>query len=203
MSRPNRSDAHLSPEDEAAREAEVREYFDDAAPKRHAKPSRSEHSAVYADALVPDDSHPELDKFQDLEAHTERLVYEGSKVEEEFVETEYYKDLGGVGKQHHTVTPGSLRLSRFFSVLKLQHLLTFLFLPLGIGCVKCQLSSGEQTGTGFIKMDRDQGASFTLSEDPDAAERHASCKGNPATNEWIPSADTVYPESDKPNRSDS
>nr|CAB3501315.1 unnamed protein product [Digitaria exilis] len=167
MSRPNRSDAHLSPEDEAAREAEVREYFDDAAPKRHAKPSRSEHSAVYADALVPDDSHPELDKFQDLEAHTERLVYEGSKVEEEFVETEYYKDLGGVGKQHHTVTPGSLRLSR------------------------------------FIKMDRDQGASFTLSEDPDAAERHASCKGNPATNEWIPSADTVYPESDKPNRSDS
>ncbi|KAF8683632.1 hypothetical protein HU200_044555 [Digitaria exilis] len=157
---PNRSDAHLSPEDEAAREAEVREYFDDAAPKRHAKPSRSEHSAVYADALVPDDSHPELDKFQDLEAHTEpeqqaadayvvvdgcffqRLVYERSKVEEEFVETEYYKDLGGVGKQHHTVS--------------------------------------------FIKMDRDQGASFTLSEDPEAAERHASCKGNPATNEWIP-----------------
>ncbi|RCV45480.1 hypothetical protein SEVIR_9G461300v4 [Setaria viridis] len=161
MSRPNRSDAHLSPEDEAAREAEVRGYFDDAAPKRHTKPSRSEHSPVYADAIVPDSSHPELDKFQDLEAHTERLVYEGGKVGEEFVETEYYKDLGGVGKQHHT------------------------------------------TGTGFIGMDRDKGASFKLSEDPDAAERHASCKGNPATNEWIPSADTVYPASDKPSRSDS
>lgn len=161
MSRPSRSDAHLSPADEAAREAEVREYFDDAAPKRHTKPSRSDHSAVYADALVPDSSHPELDKFQELEAHTERLVYEGGKVGEEFVETEYYKDLGGVGKQHHT------------------------------------------TGTGFIRMDRDKGASFKLSEDPDAAERHASCKGNPATNEWIPSADTVYPASDKPSRSDS
>ncbi|CAN6284808.1 unnamed protein product, partial [Urochloa humidicola] len=161
MSRPDRSDAHLSPEAEAEREAEVREYFDDAAPKRHTKPSRSDHSAVYADALVPDTSHPELDKFQDLEAHTERLVCEGGKVGEEFVETEYYKDLGGVGKQHHT------------------------------------------TGTGFIRMDRDTGASFKLSEDPDAAERHASCKGNPATNEWIPSADTVYPASDKPSRSDS
>ncbi|CAN6295648.1 unnamed protein product [Urochloa humidicola] len=80
MSRPDRSDAHLSPEAEAEREAEVREYFDDAAPKRHTKPSRSDHSAVYADALVPDTSHPELDKFQDLEAHTERLVCEGGKV---------------------------------------------------------------------------------------------------------------------------
>ncbi|KAL6644785.1 hypothetical protein ACP70R_016393 [Stipagrostis hirtigluma subsp. patula] len=187
MSRPDRSDARLSPEAEAAREAEVREYFDDAAPKRHSKPSRSDHSSVYADALVPDDAHPELDKFQELEAHTEvshilaylaktrvyeeltrrgllflqRLVYEGGKVGEEFVETEYYKDLGGVGKQHHT------------------------------------------TGTGFIKMDKTHGASFELSEGAGAGERHASCKGNPATNEWIPSADTVYPASDKPNRSDS
>ncbi|KAJ1297819.1 hypothetical protein BS78_01G406500 [Paspalum vaginatum] len=166
MSRPNRSDAHLSPEDAATREAEVRGYFDDAAPKRHSKPSRSEHSAVYTDALVPDaggNSHPELDRFQELEVHTERLVlvYEGGKAGEEFVETEYYKDLGDVGKQHHT------------------------------------------TGTGFIKMDKAQGASFKLAEDPDATERHASCKGNPATNEWIPSADTVYPASDKPNRSDS
>ena len=73
ISRPNRSDAHLSPADEAVREAEVREDFDDAAPKRHTKPSRSEHSAVYTDALVPDSTHPELDKFQELEAHTEVL----------------------------------------------------------------------------------------------------------------------------------
>uniref|UniRef100_A0A0E0KBP5 Maternal effect embryo arrest 59 n=1 Tax=Oryza punctata TaxID=4537 RepID=A0A0E0KBP5_ORYPU len=162
MSRPARSDAHLSPEVEAAMEAEVREYYDEAAPKRHSKPSRSEPSAVYTDALVPDDSHPELDRFQQLEAHTEKLVCEGGKAVDEFVETEYYKDLGCVGKQHHT------------------------------------------TGTGFIKMDKPSAdASFHLSNDPDASERHASCKGNPATNEWIPSADTVYPASDKPNRSDS
>ena len=48
-----------------------------------------------------------------------------------------------------------------------------------------------QTGTGFIKMDKPTGASFELSEDPDTTERHASSKGNPATNEWIPSADRV------------
>ncbi|VAI07402.1 unnamed protein product [Triticum turgidum subsp. durum] len=105
MSRPSRSDAHLSPVDEAVRVDEVRGYYDGAAPKRHSKPSRSDHSAVYTDALAgpgADGSHPEL------------------------------------------------------------------------------------------------------SEDPDATERHASSKGNPATNEWISSADTVYQEeSDKPNRSDS
>jgi len=60
----------------------------------------------------------------------QRLVYEGGKVGEEFVETEYYKDLGGVGKQHHTVTPGSLRLLLHFfrdlSAYELQNLLTFL-----------------------------------------------------------------------------
>lgn len=30
-------------------------------------------------------------------------MYEGANVGDEFVETEYYKDLGGVGEQHHTV----------------------------------------------------------------------------------------------------
>jgi hypothetical protein len=64
----------------------------------------------------------------------QRLVYEGGKVGEEFVETEYYKDLGGVGKQHHTVTTaGSLRFLPFFRDLgarELQNLLT----PLSFLC---------------------------------------------------------------------
>lgn len=33
----------------------------------------------------------------------QKLVCEGGKAGDEFVETEYYKDLGCVGKQHHTV----------------------------------------------------------------------------------------------------
>lgn len=41
----------------------------------------------------------------------QKLVYKGGQVEEEFVETEYYKDLGCIGKEHHTVF--------FFALLQL------------------------------------------------------------------------------------
>jgi hypothetical protein len=33
----------------------------------------------------------------------QKLVYDGSQVRDEFVETEYYKDLNSVDKHHHTV----------------------------------------------------------------------------------------------------
>jgi len=46
-----------------------------------------------------------------------------------------------------------------------------------------------QTGTGFIKVDDTNG--FNLVPESEF-EHHASCKGNPATNEWTPApADTV------------
>ncbi|KAJ3682678.1 hypothetical protein LUZ60_012905 [Juncus effusus] len=161
MSRPNRSDAHLGPEEEARIEAETREFFDERAPKRHTKPSRSEHSFVYSDALVPSDkdSMPELDKFQNLEAHSEKLVFDGNKAADEYVETEYYDDLNKMGEQHHT------------------------------------------TGSGFIKMEKSNVNSFELAQNVDTCDHCTSCKGNPATNEWIPSAETVEWESNKPKRS--
>ncbi|RWW15685.1 hypothetical protein GW17_00020463, partial [Ensete ventricosum] len=133
--RPDRSDAHLAPEEEVKVEAEAREYFDGIAPKRHTKPSRSEYSAVYSDSVPPNDSDsiPELDKFRDLEAH-------------------------------------------------------------------------NQTGTGFIKMEKGDGNRLELTPACacDASGCHPHLKGNPATNEWIPSADTVRPSPDshKPMRSD-
>lgn len=37
-------------------------------------------------------------------------------------------------------------------------------------------------------MENANGKSFILAPDNDDA-HHSSCKGNPATNEWIPSAD--------------
>ncbi|MQL92894.1 hypothetical protein Taro_025544 [Colocasia esculenta] len=75
-SRPNRSDAHLPPEEEARLTEETREYFDGIAPKRHSKPQRSEHSDRYSDALPPTDGAgiPELDRFRDLEVDTESLL---------------------------------------------------------------------------------------------------------------------------------
>ncbi|XP_058109287.1 uncharacterized protein LOC131252648 isoform X2 [Magnolia sinica] len=64
------------------------------------------------------------------------------------------------------------------------------------------LESDSQTGTGFIKVENANDSYLSLAPDSDSFDCHASCKGNPATNEWIPAADTVIPPSDKPNRSD-
>uniref|UniRef100_A0A5B7CEC7 Maternal effect embryo arrest 59 n=1 Tax=Davidia involucrata TaxID=16924 RepID=A0A5B7CEC7_DAVIN len=162
--RPNRSDAHLSKEEEAKIEEETREFFDGLAPKRHTKPQRSEYSSKYVDVLSNpnSDGHdiPELVEFQRLEHDSQKLVYNGSQVTEEFVETEYYKDLECIDKQHHT------------------------------------------TGTGFIKVENTNGMCFSLAPDS-TTDCHAACKGNPATNDWVPAAsDTVAFVSDKPKRSD-
>jgi len=162
--RPNRSDVHLSKEEETKIEEATREHFDGLAPKRHSKPQRSEYSTNYTDALSQDQDKnavpPEYLEFQHLENDSQKLVYNGSQVREEFVETEYYKDLNGIDKQHHT------------------------------------------TGTGFIKVENTNGAAFNL--EPGCTTCHSSCQGNPATNDWIPSAaDTENFVSDKPKRSES
>ncbi|KAF9598533.1 hypothetical protein IFM89_028065 [Coptis chinensis] len=162
--RPNRSDAHVSFEEERKIEEETREHFEGLAPKRHTKPQRSDHSSKYTDALGSSDQSttiPEMVKFQHLEDEDpQKLVYNGSDATEEYVETEYYKDLNCVDKQHHT------------------------------------------TGTGFIGVDTTDSSCFKL--EPDSVKDcHSSSKGNPATNDWIPSdADTEIFSSNKPSRSE-
>ncbi|XP_050204022.1 uncharacterized protein LOC126654027 isoform X2 [Mercurialis annua] len=129
--RANRSDVHVSVEEEAQMEEETRDYFDGLAPKRHTKPQRSEYSAQYADSDSNSETPiPELVEFQRLEAQ-------------------------------------------------------------------------PQTGTGFIKMEDANEKGFSLASDS-VTSCHASSKGNPATNDWIPAAssDTVTFPSDKPKRSD-
>ncbi|KAH6765683.1 hypothetical protein C2S52_016666 [Perilla frutescens var. hirtella] len=160
--RPNRSDVHLSGEEAAKAEAAARNYFDEAAPKRHTKPQRSDYSTDYADALSSskDQVIAEYSQFQQLEKDTQKLVYSGSKASEEFTETEYYKDLNCIDKQHHT------------------------------------------TGTGFIKMDNTNEKGFSLTPES-TTECHESCRGNPATNDWIPApSGQVDFITEKPNRSD-
>ncbi|KAK6786029.1 hypothetical protein RDI58_014554 [Solanum bulbocastanum] len=161
--RPNRSDVHLSKEEDTKIEEATREYFDDIAPKRHTKPQRSDYSSTYVDHinLYPSshDTIPENVEFQRLENDPQKLVYNDSQVTEEFIETEYYKDLNCIDKQHHT------------------------------------------TGTGFIKVENN-GNTFNIGADSTSDPSHVY-KGNPATNDWIPSAvDEVDFISGKPNRSD-
>ncbi|KAF5200178.1 maternal effect embryo arrest [Thalictrum thalictroides] len=164
MSRPNRSDVHVSLEEERKIEEKTREQFDAIAPKRHTKPQRSDYSSDSSDAhrnFDRDVNIPELIKFQHLENDDpQKLNYNRSDATEEYVETDYYDDLNGVDKQHHT------------------------------------------TGTGFIGMETTNSNCFKLEADS-TGESHASCKGNPATNDWIPSApDTTISSSNKPNRSE-
>ncbi|XP_002520440.2 uncharacterized protein LOC8279780 [Ricinus communis] len=160
--RPNRSDIHMTMEEEVRIEAETRDHFDGLAPKRHTKPQRSEYSSQYADAnpLHPTFT-PEFLEFQRLQTDPQKLRHNGKgEAGQEFAETEYYEDLNCIDKQHHT------------------------------------------TGTGFIKMENANGKGFTLAPDSVTC-CHASCKGNPATNDWIPAAaDTATFASDKPKRSD-
>ncbi|KAL2898807.1 Zinc transporter foi [Bienertia sinuspersici] len=162
LARPNRSDTHLSKEEENKIVKETKEHFEELAPKRHTKPQRSEYSSNYVDVNDSFTIIPEYTEFQRLENDQQKEEYKNvSQVSEEFVETDYYKDLSCVDKLHHT------------------------------------------TGKGFIRMEDGNGKSYQIAPDLGLS-HHASSQGNPATNDWIPSADDqANLVSDKPNRSDS
>jgi hypothetical protein len=67
--KPARSDPHLPPEEAARVEAGVRGYFDSVAPRRPAKPPRSDPSeGAAAEAGAGDGDLPELRKLQDIAA---------------------------------------------------------------------------------------------------------------------------------------
>ncbi|GJN14571.1 hypothetical protein PR202_gb01414 [Eleusine coracana subsp. coracana] len=115
--RPARSDPHLSPEEAARVEAEVRVYFDSVAPRRPAKPPRSDPSEDAAAAEAGDGGGdlPELRKLQDLAAEPQKLVLDGAgDVDggEEYVETRYYDGLNCIDKQHHTTGTGFIKVER-------------------------------------------------------------------------------------------
>ncbi|CAM0955260.1 unnamed protein product [Alopecurus aequalis] len=163
--RPARSDPHLPPEEAARVEAQVRGYFDSVAPRRPAKPPRSDPSdagAGGAEAAAGDDL-PELRKLRDLEANPQKLVLDGGDADgEEYAETQYYHGINCIDKQHHT------------------------------------------TGTGFIKVERPNtnGSSLNLTTVAYSSNNVVRRMSNPATNDWIPSSETVIPVSNKPGRSD-
>ncbi|XP_020699633.1 uncharacterized protein LOC110111910 isoform X1 [Dendrobium catenatum] len=77
----------------------------------------------------------------------------------------------------------------------------------GLHCINKQ---HHTTGSGFIKMEKPKGSNLNL-KSVSAFSSPASCSCNPATNDWIPQAETVgarvdnmvIPVSHKPNRSES
>ncbi|KAG5238303.1 hypothetical protein OIU78_007994 [Salix suchowensis] len=68
--------------------------------------------------------------------------------------------------------------------------------------LNCADKQHHTTGTGFITVENASGKCFSLAPDSTTS-CHASCKGNPATNDWVPAdADMVTSASDKPSRNE-
>nr|GLL39016.1 uncharacterized protein LOC109189085 isoform X1 [Ipomoea trifida] len=113
VSKPSRSDEILDPDQQLQIADQVRAQFDALAPKRPAKPNRSE-----PDSTLPmpagDIAIPELDKLQSLQSQVRDAVFsETDKAEqEEFVETHYYDELVSIDKQHHTTGTGFIKVVR-------------------------------------------------------------------------------------------
>lgn len=106
--KPSRSDEVLSPDEQLKIAEQVRAQFDSAAPKRPIKPSRSDPDSnpVPYSFVDQQPTIPELDKFRSLESQSPAVILSAQgdpTVEDEFVDTNYYKELNSIDKQHHTV----------------------------------------------------------------------------------------------------
>jgi len=105
VQKPSRSEEILEAQQQLQIAEQIKSHFESLAPKRHRKPLRSESSDDYDN--VEDDPcdgiPPELKKYQELESRSESLFVRenGERLPEEFVETDYYKDLNAIDKVHH------------------------------------------------------------------------------------------------------
>ncbi|KAK1587429.1 hypothetical protein Q3G72_012758 [Acer saccharum] len=115
VTKPSRSDEILDADQQLMIAHQIRSQFESMAPKRPTKPNRSEpdHQSAAANNPSTDDMStttteqniPQLDKLRSLLSQSQALIYsgdQGAMVQEEFVETEYYKELVSIDKQHHT-----------------------------------------------------------------------------------------------------
>ncbi|OAY33708.1 uncharacterized protein LOC110629917 [Manihot esculenta] len=115
VTKPSRSDEVLDTDQQLQIANQVRAQFDSIAPKRPAKPNRSEsESDTTPPKPVPSDADqiPELDRLRSLQSQSSGIFSaEGALVEQdEFVETHYYKELDSIDKQHHTTGSGFIRV---------------------------------------------------------------------------------------------
>lgn len=115
------------------------------------------------------------------------------------METEYYKELDSIEKRHHKVNLPWLFVCLF--VLSLNYKKNSLILVMKFG--------REQTGSGFIQVGKEGGGNVVHTQFIDAAtggrvHLHGGYKGNPATNDWLPTFDDrdLIFKSQKPNRSE-
>ncbi|XP_021273665.1 uncharacterized protein LOC110408868 [Herrania umbratica] len=116
VTKPSRSDEVLDADQQQKITNQVRAQFDSLAPKRPIKPTRSEPDSATATSNFPpavDQNIPELDKLRSLQSQSHLKILQGdSVVQDEFVETQYYKEMDSIDKEHHTTGSGFIRVVR-------------------------------------------------------------------------------------------
>ncbi|XAR51323.1 hypothetical protein NMG60_11005923 [Bertholletia excelsa] len=112
--KPSRSDEVLDADEQVRIFNQVRAQFDSLAPKRPAKPSRSESDSTTPPTPSSLESFPvpELEKFRSLQSQS-HVMFSGANAldQEEFVETQYYQQLDSVDKQHYMTGSGFIRVA--------------------------------------------------------------------------------------------
>ncbi|KAL3526824.1 hypothetical protein ACH5RR_011480 [Cinchona calisaya] len=115
VTKPSRSDDEVVDADQQLQITnQVRAQFESLAPKRPTKPNRSE-----SDSTTPpkpdQDYFPvlELERLKSLQSQSHHAIFSATCLDlrEEFVETEYYKELKSIDKQHHTTGSGFIKVA--------------------------------------------------------------------------------------------
>ncbi|XWS29754.1 hypothetical protein CRYUN_Cryun24cG0057600 [Craigia yunnanensis] len=119
VTKPSRSDEVLQADQQQQITNQVRAQFDSLAPKRPTKPNRSEPDFATTTSNVPpavDQYIPELNKLRSLQSqsqsHVKISVGGDTVVQDEFVETQYYREMDSIDKEHHTTGSGFIRVVR-------------------------------------------------------------------------------------------
>ncbi|PQQ14624.1 uncharacterized protein Pyn_32563 [Prunus yedoensis var. nudiflora] len=121
--KPSRSDEVLEADEQLKIANQIRARFDSAAPKRPIKPNRSEPDSSSSsstpnpvdNSIVDQPNIPELDKFRSLQSQSPVILSSAdgaTTVQDEFVDTEYYKELNSIDKQYHMTGSGFIKVVR-------------------------------------------------------------------------------------------
>ncbi|XP_052204248.1 uncharacterized protein LOC127809474 [Diospyros lotus] len=111
--KPSRSDEVLDANEQALITEQVKAKFDSMAPKRPAKPCRSEPespspASYFSGANLPP---PEFEKLRSLQSQSQGIISGSNTAADEFVETQYYQQLDSIDKQHHTTGSGFIKVA--------------------------------------------------------------------------------------------
>ncbi|KAL2531819.1 maternal effect [Abeliophyllum distichum] len=108
--KPSRSDDVLDADEQLLITNRARAQIESMMPRRPIKPNRSEPDST-SPPIPDEDIHiPELNKLKSLQSQSQP-IFSGPKSvdQDEFVETQYYKELESIDKQHHTTGNGFIK----------------------------------------------------------------------------------------------